>query len=79
MEQPDLLQYGFSKINETEKSTQYEGHGYTVYIYHYLVKTFEGKEIAHNTFLVTSQERTGRLRPISELSDWLFENKIERT
>lgn len=74
----DLSEYGFTKKTESEKCTEYIGHGYNVYIYSYFVKTFDQSEIAHNTFLVTSQQFTSRSRPISELQDWLTEKKIEK-
>lgn len=75
----DLEQYGFTKITETERWTDYQGHDFIVTIYNYLVTTFEKKEVARNVFVVNSKQFTSRARSISELGQWIEEKGIAKT
>lgn len=73
-----LEEYGFTQTIETDRYTEYEGHGYTVIIYNYPIMTFDRCEIAHNTFLVSSQQFTSASRPAHQIGDWLMEKKISK-
>lgn len=71
-----LEEYGFIKTSETDRQMEYEGHGFIVTIYNYPYMTFDKKEVARSTFLVSSQQFTSRSRPMSELTEWLMEKNI---
>ena len=75
----DLIEYGFIKTLETDRQTDYEGHGFTINVYGYLFKTFEGIELARHVFVVNSKQFTSRSRPIEELGAWLEEKNIKKT
>lgn len=70
----DLTQYGFTKIKETEKWDEYEGHGVIITIYHYGYMTFDNKEIMRNTFVVSSKRSMSPSFHISELGPWIDKN-----
>lgn len=74
----NLEEYGFVKMEETERQTDYDGYDFKVIIYNYMVTTSDKSEIAHNTFLVSSKQFTSRSRPISELAAWLVEKNIKK-
>ena len=73
-----LEEYGFTQTIETDRHTEYEGHGFTIIVYNYPFTTFDQCELAHNTFLVSSQRFTSALRPAHQLGDWLVEKKIQK-
>lgn len=74
----NLQEYGFVKVAETDRWTDYEGHDFIITIYNYMVITFDKCEISHNTFVVSSKHFTSRSRPIGELTDWLCDKKITK-
>lgn len=72
----DLIQYGFTKIKESEKWDEYEGHNFIITIYHYHYLTSDQKEVARNTFVIKTKETTSRPFDISELEKWLSDKKM---
>lgn len=73
----NLEEYGFVKTSETDRWIDYEGHGFTVTVYNYMVTTFDKVEIIRNTFVVSSRQFTSSSRPIEQLADWLAEKNIK--
>lgn len=74
----DLQEYGFKKIAENDRWTDYQGHDFTVTIYNYMITTFDKCEVSHNAFVVSSKQFTSRSRPTYELADWLMEKNIQK-
>lgn len=75
----DLIEYGFTETIINDRQTDFEGYGFTVNVYAYLFKTFEGIELARHVFVVNSKQFTSRSRPIDELGAWLEEKNIKKT
>lgn len=74
----DLTQYGFIKTNETDRQTDYEGHGFVVSIYTYILKNSDEIYRPRNTFVATTKDTTSRAWHVSELEKWLQEKKIPK-
>ena len=73
----NLIEYGFVEARKTPNWTEYIGHGFRVTVYNYLYKTFNAVEVNRQTFVVDTQQTSSAPKPLSELEQWLKENKIK--
>jgi hypothetical protein len=72
----DLLKYGFIETRKDANWTEYEGHGYRITIFNYMVKTSDNSEINRRTFTVNTKQTSSMAFPLDTLEEWLKNKNI---